>query len=132
MTTRRAWIGIAAATLALAQADDAARKAADKWLALLDQGKYKDAYKQASQHSRAQATSDEWEAQIRSMRDAAGAMQKRDFTTSKSTRTMAGAPDGEYLLLEFSTAFAKKTQAVETLMLSKEGGAWKAAGYFIR
>ena len=133
MTTRRVWLGFAAAApLVFAQGDDAVRKAADKWLALVDAAKYKDAYKQASQHTRAQASAEEWEPQIRAMREAAGAMKERDFTNAKPTKSMAGAPDGEYMLLEFSTAFANKAKAVETLMMSREGGTWKAAGYFIR
>ncbi len=125
-------LALAASPLLLAQPEAAARAAAEKWLALLDQGKYRDAYKQASQHSRAQATAEEWESQIRAMRDAAGALGSRNFSSAKATKSMAGAPDGEYMVLEFSTAFANKAKAVETVMMSREGGNWKAAGYFIR
>lgn len=134
MTTRRAWLGFAAATapLLLGQGEDAARKDAEKWLGLIDQAKYKDAYKASSQHVRAQVTAEEWEQQIRMMRDAAGTLQMRTFASAKPTRTMAGAPDGDYMVLEYNTAFAKKAKAVETVMLSREGNAWKAAGYFIR
>ena len=131
--TRRTWLTFsAAAPLLLAQGDDAARKAAEKWLALIDEAKYKDAYKQGSRHGRAQATVEEWEPQIRAMREAAGAMQQRNFTSAKATKSMAGAPDGDYAVLEFSTACAKKTKAVETVMMSREGGTWKGCGYAIR
>jgi ferric-dicitrate binding protein FerR (iron transport regulator) len=130
--TRRSCLMLTLVLPVLSAQDDAARQAAEKWLALLDQGKYKDAYKQASQHSRAQATSAEWEAQIKAMRDATGDMQSRQFSSAKPAKSMAGAPDGDYLLLEFSTAFANKPKAVEMLMLSHEAGAWKAAAYFIR
>ena len=130
--TRRTWLTFsAAAPLLLAQGDDAARKAAERWLALIDQAKYKDAYKQGSQHGRAQATVEEWEPQIRAMREAAGAMQQRNFTSAKATKSMAGAPDGDYAVLEFSTAFANKAKAVETVMMSREGGTWKGCGYAI-
>ena len=116
----------------MAQTEDAARKAAEKWLALVDQGQYKDAYKQSSRHGRAQASVEEWEPQIRAMRDAAGEMQQRNFTSAKAAKSMAGAPDGEYIVLEYATAFAKKANGVETLMMSREGGNWKAAAYSIR
>lgn len=133
MITRRCWITLTtAAPLLLAQSEDAARNAAEKWLALIDQGKYKDAYKQGSQHVRAQATVEEWEPQIRAMREAAGEKQQRTFTSAKATRSMAGAPDGEYMVLEFAAAFARKAKAAETVMMSREGDAWKNAGYFIR
>ncbi len=131
MTRRSCFTLAAAAPFAFAQSEDAARKAAEKWLALIDQGKYKDAYKQSSQHMRAQATVDEWEPQISAMREGAGAMQSRNFTSAKATKSMAGAPDGDYMVLEYGSAFAKKTKAVETVMVSREGGAWKAAGYYI-
>jgi hypothetical protein len=131
--TRRSWITLsAAAPLLLAQSEEAARKAAEKWLDLIDQAKYKDAYKQGSQHVRAQATIEEWEPQIRAMREAAGDKRQRNFTSAKPTKTMAGAPDGEYMVLEFAAAFSKKAKAAETVMMSREGGAWKGAGYFIR
>jgi uncharacterized membrane protein len=114
-----------------ADADAAARAAADKWLALLDRGKYRDAWKQASRHHRPQVTADEWEAQIRAMREASGALRERTFTSSRISRTLPGAPDGDYTTLEYATAFEKKSKAVEHVVLSREGNNWKAAGYSI-
>ncbi len=132
VTTRRVWLGIAAGfPLLCADGEEAARKAGETWLSLLDQGKYRDAWNQASEHGRVEVTAEEWEGQIRAMREAAGQMQNRKFSIARATRTMAGAPDGEYMVLEYSTAFAKKAKAVETLMMSREGGNWKAAGYHI-
>jgi hypothetical protein len=130
--TRRILLAGAAFPLALmAAGEDAARKDAEKWLALVDNGRYRDAYKSASRHSRSQATAEEWEAQIRVLHEAVGAPRQRTFSSAKPSRSLPGAPDGEYMILEFSTAFEKKEKAVETLMMSRESGAWKAAGYFI-
>lgn len=130
--TRKSFFALtAAAPFAFAQSEGAARSAAEKWLALIDQGKFKDAYRQSSQHMRAPVTVDEWEPQMRAMRDAAGEMQSRNFTSAKATKQMAGAPAGEYMLLEYGTAFAKKAKAAETVMMSREGGTWKAAAYYI-
>lgn len=132
MTTRRVWLGIAAGfPLLCADGEVAARNAGEKWLALLDQGKVREAWTQASEAHRPEITAEEWEAQIRKLREAAGQMQNRKFSSARPTRTMAGAPDGEYMVLEYSTAFAKKAKAVETLMMSREGGNWKAASYHI-
>ncbi|MFN0101934.1 MAG: DUF4019 domain-containing protein [Bryobacteraceae bacterium] len=132
MITRRVWLAFAAtAPLLAADGEDDARKAADKWLAMLDQGKYKDAWKQASQHHRPQITSDEWAGQVRSMREASGVLRERKFTSAKPSKTHAGAPDGDHMILEYSTAFEKKSKAVELLVMSREAGGWKAAGYSI-
>lgn len=120
----------AATPILLAQGEDAVRAAAEKWLALIDQGKYKDAYRQSSQHVRARATAEEWEPQLRAMREPAGALKSRTFSSAKAAKGMAGAPDGEYVVIQFAAAFEKKATATETVMMSREG-AWKAAGYFI-
>lgn len=122
--TRRTALLVAAAPLVSAQAPDAARKAADKWLALLDAGNYKEAYKQSARQIRENATDQEWSAQMHAVRDAAGAAGQRALTSAK--------PAGENVVFEFSTAFANKPKAVETLMMSREGGSWKAGGYFLR
>ncbi|MBI2689019.1 MAG: DUF4019 domain-containing protein [Acidobacteria bacterium] len=130
--TRRTFLAVAAAApLLSADGEDAARKSGEKWLALLDQAKYKDAWKQASQHQRPQISADEWESQIRAMRTAAGALQQRGYQSAKPSKTLAGAPDGDYLILEYATTFANKPKAVEVVVMSKEPGGWKAAGYSI-
>lgn len=130
MITRRSCLALAATPLLLAQNEDAARKAADKWLALLDEGKYPDAWKQASKHSRPQISNDEWHAQLKSMREAAGALKSRNFTSAKASKTHPGAPDGDYMILEYASSFDKKSKATEIVVLSREGG-WKIAGYSI-
>jgi hypothetical protein len=114
----------------LAQGEDAARKAAEKWLALLDAAKYPEAWKQASKHHRPQISQDEWHSQLRAMREAAGALQSRAATSAKASKTHPGAPDGDYMIFEYATAFDKKPKAVEVIVMSREGG-WKVAGYSI-
>ena len=47
--------------------------------------------------------------------------------------SLPGAPDGEYVVLQFDTSFANKKEAVETVtpMLDKDGK-WKVSGYYIK
>jgi hypothetical protein len=46
---------------------------------------------------------------------------------------MRGAPDGEYVVLKFDTAFETKQTAVETVILMKESdGLWRVGGFNIR
>ena len=47
-------------------------------------------------------------------------------------KSLPGTPDGEYAVVLFQTAFAKKADSVETLTFALEEGKWKCAGYFIR
>ena len=49
------------------------------------------------------------------------------------TKTMPGAPDGEYVILQFDTSFADKKAAIETVTPMKDkDGKWRVAGYFIK
>jgi len=44
-----------------------------------------------------------------------------------------GAPDGEYVVIRFSTSFEKKQSAIESItpMLDSDG-VWRVSGYFIK
>jgi len=46
---------------------------------------------------------------------------------------LPGAPDGQYVLIQFNASFEQKAHAVETVtpMLERDG-TWKVSGYFIR
>jgi hypothetical protein len=56
----------------------------------------------------------------------------RSLESETATNTLPGAPDGQYEVLRFQSAFANKAAAVEILTLKREGDAWKVAGYFIK
>ena len=47
--------------------------------------------------------------------------------------SLPGAPDGEYVVMEFTTAFTNKKSAIETITpMLDEDGQWRVAGYYIR
>jgi len=48
------------------------------------------------------------------------------------TNTLPGAPAGEYEVIQFQTVFAKRRDAVETVVVAHEGSGWKVNGYFIK
>lgn len=46
---------------------------------------------------------------------------------------LPGAPDGEYVVLEFETTFEHKKKGGERVVMMKEpDGSWRAAGYYVR
>jgi hypothetical protein len=47
-------------------------------------------------------------------------------------KSLPGAPDGDYEVVQFQTRFANKAAATETVVLSREATGWKVDGYFIR
>ena len=62
-----------------------------------------------------------------------GATKKRSPKAAQFARSLPGAPDGEYVVMQFDTAFEQKAAAVETVTAAREkDGSWKIAGYFIK
>jgi hypothetical protein len=62
-----------------------------------------------------------------------GNLISRKVKSTQFRKEMPGAPDGEYVGMQFTTSFAGKKTAIETVtfMLEKDDH-WKAAGYFIK
>jgi hypothetical protein len=55
-------------------------------------------------------------------------VKSKEYATS-----LPGAPDGEYVVIQFETSFENKNDAVETVTPMKdEDGKWRVSGYFIR
>jgi hypothetical protein len=55
-------------------------------------------------------------------------MRTKNYKTS-----LPGAPDGEYVVIQFGTSFENKKTAIETVtpMLDKDGK-WRVSGYYIK
>src|SRR5690606_26485494 len=46
---------------------------------------------------------------------------------------LPGAPDGEYVVLEYETTFERKKKGAERVVMMKEpDGSWRTAGYYVR
>jgi hypothetical protein len=47
--------------------------------------------------------------------------------------SVPGAPDGQYVLIQFETVFEKKAQSIETItpMLDADR-TWRVSGYYIK
>jgi len=128
-----AWIFAAERVLAQPATDPAASKAAVSWLSLVDSGKYAESWKQASSLFRDKVTAAQWEEAVRSARGPLGPVESRKLVTAQFTRTLPGAPDGEYVLLRYETAFQKKKSGAETVTPMKDkDGVWRVSGYFIQ
>ena len=112
---------------------DAAKQSAENWLALVDSGKYANSWDEAAQAFKSAVTKDQWESALHTVRDPLGKLGTRILKSANYTKTLPGAPDGEYVVMQYETSFANKSSAVETIvpMLDKDGK-WRASGYFIK
>lgn len=110
----------------------AAREAALAWLALTDEGKGTESWRLAASAFRVQATTEKWTDVLRGVRAPLGLTKSRRPRMAQYTTELAGAPVGEYVVLGFFSSFENKLEAEETLILTREAGAWKPLGYFIK
>ncbi|PZR34991.1 DUF4019 domain-containing protein [Caulobacter segnis] len=122
--------------VAYAAADTASDKAttefAQAWAKLLDDQRWADSWKASGGFFRSQVDEAKWTAMAQPLRQQLGAVSSRQVKSVSSPRSLPGLPDGEYKIIQFATAFANKADAVETVVLAREGGDWKVEGYFIR
>ena len=111
----------------------AAQKSAEEWLALIDIGSFAESWKTAAGYFQTAVSQDQWEHTIVAVRKPLGDMVSRKFKSAQYTKSVPGAPDGEYVILQFDTSFANKKEAVETVtpMLNPDGK-WKVSGYYIK
>ena len=115
------------------QAKAAAQKSAEQWLALVDAGNYAESWKTAAGFFQAAVPQDQWGHTIATVRGPLGDLVSRKLKSAHYTKSLPGAPDGEYVVLQFDTSFANKKAAVETVtpMLDADG-TWKVSGYYIK
>ena len=122
----------AVAVVAQASPTAAPEAAAAQWIALVDGAKWADSWTAAGATFQGQVTRDQWATAIGPVRTPLGAVSSRKLKQVTATRTLPGAPDGDYRVVEYSTDFAARPGATETLLLTAEGGSWKVNGYFIQ
>ena len=136
------WAAVAAVVLSVVSgtgwaADQGKEKGAEaaalKWLALVDNGQYGDSWNQASEVFRKAISREQWEQAVQQVRTPLGKLVSRKLTSATYTTKLPGAPEGEYVVLQFSTGYENKKEAIETItpMLEKDG-VWRVSGYFVK
>ena len=116
-------------------AEDAERdalNAAVEWLALIDASDYGSSWDEASQLSKKSVTKEMWVQSIKAVRSAMGGLISRSVESAKYATSLPGAPDGEYVVIQFSARFTNKKSAIETVTPMKDpDGKWRVSGYYI-
>ncbi|HEY2179179.1 MAG TPA: DUF4019 domain-containing protein [Caulobacteraceae bacterium] len=105
---------------------------AKAWLRLVDQGRYADSWTRGGSLFRDSATAAEWARKVGVTRIPMGKLISRQAGADQRSTTLPGLPDGHYSTIRFSTIFAHKQAAIETVILAQEPGGWKVDGYFLR
>jgi hypothetical protein len=107
--------------------------AAKTWLALVDEGIYGDSWETAAAYFKSAITKKKWEQMLTAVRSPLGRLVSRELLSKTYTQSLPGAPDGEYVVIQFATSFQNKKSAIETItpMLDNDGE-WRVSGYYIK
>lgn len=110
-----------------------AQKSAEQWLALVDGGKFTENWKATSPVFQAAVSQAQWEIKGKQIRKSFGNVISSELKSAQYTKSVPGAPDGEYVILQFDTSFSNKKTAVETVTpMRDKDGRWKVSGYYIK
>jgi hypothetical protein len=116
-----------------ADAEKEAVKAAEEWMVLVDTGEYSKSWEEVAAPFKQAITREKWAEAIKSVRPPFGDVVQRNLKSAKYSKTLAGAPDGEYVVIQFLTEFTRKKEALETVTAMKDpDGKWRVGGYYIK
>ena len=114
-------------------AETAAQKAAQKWLGLVDSGQYDLSWDTAAALLKNAITKAQWHQTISGVRPPMGRLISRNLISATYTTALPGAPDGEYVVIQFRSSFSNKKSAIETVTPMKNpDGIWQVSGYYIK
>jgi hypothetical protein len=116
-----------------ATAEKAANDSADKWLALVDAGDYAASWDEAAESFKNAVSKEQWTEKVKAARGPLGRMNSRKLKSATYKTSLPGAPDGQYVVIQYDSSFEHKKSAIETVTPTMDkDGQWRVSGYFIR
>jgi len=113
-------------------AERAAVSAAQAWLKMIDDRNYSGSWSEAGRLFQNAVTAKGWGDSLKKYRELAGDVVSRKLLDIRNAAP-PGAPDGNYVIMQFQTNFTKQSSAVETVTFVQEkDGQWRSTGYFIK
>lgn len=111
-----------------ARADDGpsitgAQAAAQSWLALSDAGDYSQSWEKAAALFQVAVSKSEWRTALQKVRSPLGSLKTRTVKSATFSRSLPGAPEGEYVVIQYESKFENMASAIETVtpMREKDG-----------
>jgi len=113
--------------------EKAAITAAGAWVSLVDGGNFSESWNRAAGFFKNAVTKEQWLNSMKVYRVPLGKMVTRKLRSKQYTKALPGAPDGEYVVVQYETQFENKKSAIETVtpMLDQDGK-WRVSGYYIK
>ena len=106
---------------------------AETWLSIVDNQQYEESWYKAANFFKNAVSMKQWISSMNAYRKPLGKMIGRKLKSNQYMTSLPGAPDGEYVVIQFDTSFENKKEAIETItpMLDTDG-TWRVSGYFIK
>jgi hypothetical protein len=119
--------------LANEMAEKKAVESSNAWLKLVDRGQYSKSWETTAELFKTAVTKEQWKQSLNGVRKPLGKVIRRNVKSKQYTSSLPGAPDGEYVVIQYETSFENKKAAIETVtpMLDKDGK-WRVSGYYIK
>jgi hypothetical protein len=113
--------------------EKAALSSAEQWLSLVDAGKYAESWAESAEFFRNAVTQEQWKSAAKAVRQPLGKLISRKTKSTTYKTSLPGAPDGQYVVIQFESSFENKKVAIETITPMKDAdGKWRVSGYFIK
>ncbi len=110
-----------------------ALKAANEWLSIVDGGNYADSWDATSKYFQNSVSKNKWNDALTAFRKPLGEVSSRNVASMKYATELPGAPDGEYVAIQYETSFKNKASSIETVTpILEKDGVWRVSGYFIK
>lgn len=108
-------------------------EATKSWLALIDAGDSERSWERSAALFRQAVTPEQWKQALSASRKPLGDLESRVVKSTQYVTSLPGAPDGQYVVIQFESSFAHKKSAIETVTPMRDpDGVWRVSGYFIR
>jgi hypothetical protein len=117
---------------AVKAATDAAAKTAQAWLALDDANNWDACWDALAPAVKGQIPRDAFADSLRTVRNEFGALKTRNPRSVTFTHKLPGAPDGDYVVLQYETDFAKGSALETVIPMRTPDGSWRVSGYFVQ
>ena len=110
-----------------------ALEASRDWLTLVDKGQYSESWETAAHYFKSAIAKEQWNQSLTAVRKPLGRVIERNLKSKQYATSLPGAPDGEYVVIQYNTSFSNKKSSIETItpMLDKDGK-WRVSGYYIK
>jgi hypothetical protein len=110
-----------------------ATEAANAWLKLVDRGKYSESWNEGATYFRNALAQQQWVQSLIRFRKPLGNLLSRKAISKQYTKTLPGAPPGNYVIIKYRSSFENQKSVIETVIpMLDTDMQWRVAGYYIK